>query len=1162
MRPLQLTMSAFGPYAEETHIDFTAFGKSGLYLISGDTGAGKTTIFDAISFALYGEPSSSNRTGGMLRSDFAEPAAKTFVELHFAYRGKTYLIRRNPEYERPRRRGRGTAKEAAAAELVFPDGQAVSGINDVKKAVEELLGITLEQFRQTVMIAQGDFLKLLLSGTKDRSDILRRVFATDSYQQFQTAVKERTKALKDSLQSHEQDLLRLAQGLDVSVDLSIDVSPETSGTGSVGTPVSGPAAIPDTSDAGKSDPPVSETISRLQNWLETGDAYAANDLVQYARALLRWQEAELKMAREQQAGMQKASMEFAARHAQAKAGNEALSRLTRARETLHNLERRQAEYAGKERALAQGRLALHEVRPIQQAFGVLQRELLELEASIAQQKTAVEQAKKEQAGSIRAYETAEAQEPQRLALAQSVAGLAELMPLYERLQNLLLTKSNADTSIRDTQKALVRHMECGTSLHAAIAALEREQDALKDADVRLERVRQSQEALETRKSALALCWQQNTARVRAQEEARKAAAEYTRLEQAYAQADADHRKLELTFLREQAGLLARGLEPGKPCPVCGSPEHPAPARTSAQAPTEAQVNAAAERARAAQAKLGKQAGQSGGIRARLAEICADLARRVPQLANPQGLSDSSEASSGSAPGLTGNTEELMPGPKDFSNSSNPLPPDILPLLESPENQISLPERVGNQPQPTSGQGPERSGASEMPRQRDALSLWLVELRDTLVAQEERDKKAFLALQNQAKTRREGLVKLTDLRRQQEHNNLQAEQLKDALAKEYIAKEGASRELAVLLERLPYPDAAAAKAALAEKQQTLAAQQKAAADAKTAYLAAQKQLHDAYAVLKERETRLEPLRHRVQEALEAFQAALAKSGFADSASYEGALLSPDILQALDEEIRRHHEAFSAARSAVEDLTAQCESLVPQSMTEFEAMQAQMERELVAANQHYAQCQSRVERNRQTIDSITRLLFSRSDAETLYTEYKNLSDTLNGELTGKAKVTFETYVQTAYFNRVLSAANQRFNVMSNGRFQLLRRTGEGGDRRIRAGLELDVLDHYTGKTRDVRSLSGGESFKASLSLALGLSDVVQRHSGGIQLDAMFIDEGFGSLDADSLDIAITTLQNLAGNSHLIGIISHVGELAARVEKQLLVRRGMLGSRVDIA
>ena len=213
MRPIKLTMSAFGPYAGKTVLELDKLGASGLYLITGDTGAGKTTIFDAIAFALYGQPSGDNRETGMFRSQYADAATPTFAELVFAYRGETYTVRRNPEYDRLKTRGEGTTTEKADAELVYPDGRVITKVKEVDRAIAEIMGIDRNQFSQIAMIAQGDFLKLLLASTDERKKIFQKLFNTQSFSRLQKSLKTAADELGGACKAAEDSIRQYVGGL-------------------------------------------------------------------------------------------------------------------------------------------------------------------------------------------------------------------------------------------------------------------------------------------------------------------------------------------------------------------------------------------------------------------------------------------------------------------------------------------------------------------------------------------------------------------------------------------------------------------------------------------------------------------------------------------------------------------------------------------------------------------------------------------------------------------------------------------------------------------------------------------------------------------------------------------------------------------------------------
>ncbi|MDR3121950.1 MAG: SMC family ATPase, partial [Clostridiales bacterium] len=353
MKPTRLTLCAFGPFAGEQTIDFSAFGSGGLYLICGDTGAGKTTIFDAISFALYGEASGRERLGAMFRSDFADVSAKTFARLDFTYQGRAYLVERNPEYYRPKARGGGLTREPAGAELTLPDGSTVNGARAVTEKVEEILGINRDQFSQIVMVAQGDFLRLLLSDTKDRSVILRRIFDTGRFKDFQERLKERSAALRRAFEEEQRRFLQYAEGIACDDDAD---------DGAIGADDTDDAANGTLGDAVDAPPSLSPAL-RVKNWRETKDIHAARELTDALRDLLAWEDGALRAAAERLAELRGEGTRLAAELALAREENRRFDELAEKRAALAALEekRPQIEEAVSRRKL--GAAAARSVRP-------------------------------------------------------------------------------------------------------------------------------------------------------------------------------------------------------------------------------------------------------------------------------------------------------------------------------------------------------------------------------------------------------------------------------------------------------------------------------------------------------------------------------------------------------------------------------------------------------------------------------------------------------------------------------------------------------------------------------------------------------------------------------------------------------------------------------
>lgn len=828
MKPLYLTLNAFGPYAGRTALDFSRFGGSGLFLIGGDTGAGKTALFDAITFALYGETTGENRKTTMLRSDFAAPEAETFVELTFAHRGRTYLVRRWPEQQRAAKRGSGIVKSPPRAELIREPEEPITGAVAVTAAVVKLLGIDAKQFAQVSMLAQNDFTQLLNAPSADRAAILRQIFDTADHQRLGQAAVQHARQAEETCHRLEELLLM-----------------------HVGSLLGGGAD--------------EETAARLREVQTTRDAFTAATAVELARQLLERDEA---------------------------------------------IEAKQQEV------------------------------LADLDEKIARGDAGVKIA-----------EERAARRRQLAGLVDEEARTAEVQRQTEAQQTELQTRSEAlKQTIAETEAA-----------RAALGQTDTEQ-------VRLEHHIELAENLTTTCDTLL---RSLTAAKTAADTAARRQQKYITAQGALDQAEADYAALQRQLNANRAGLLAQQLQPGQPCPVCGSTEHPCPAQLPQDHVTE---QALEEREQALTAQRRDTAASSrtaGDAAARAAELQAALTR------------DAAAFFARRAGRYTG---------------------------------------------------------------KPAEELTHEELRAALEEQ-----KASLA---------EGLRGLREQHAQFKRQSDQARALTDQL-------DNLNNQLKGL-----------------EKQ---------------AFVAARK-------------------------------AANAKAGHAAAAAR---------VQQMQESVPAREEGDTLAK-------------LQQALAHLRADRA-------AATNARDAAVHRLHANRASLEGMEKTLRALSTAREKRAMWDNLSKTINGNLAGKVKLPFEQYVQAFYFDGVVEAANLRFTRMTDGQYRLLRRKSEA--LAGKTALDLDVFDAYTGKTRPVGSLSGGESFMAALCLALGISDTIQQNAGGVTIETLFIDEGFGSLDADNLEKAVDTLAGLAGGDKLIGVISHVEALQSRLTRQIRVTKTRAGSKAEI-
>ena len=978
MRPTELIISAFGPYADEVTLDMASLGDRGLYLITGDTGAGKTTLFDAIAFALYGNASGDSRKPRMLRSKYARPDARTYVEMGFSYSGKEYRVRRNPEYMRTKQRGEGETREKPDAQLHMPDGRLVTGDKAVTAEVEGLLGLNREQFSQIAMLAQGSFSRLLSGRTEDRGIIFREIFKTKPYQLFQEKLKDRAKGLYGRYADSRKSMEQYAGGV------------------------------------------ITEGHSE--------------------ELKLRWKE------------VPQGSLE---------ALLEVLDQLIGADE---------AQQQGKDRAMA---LVRDEIAALGMELGKMQgdaaicRDMAAAADVLRENMPVLEQAK------VR-YEREKERQADRDGLIGAVTRMEENLKTYDRFDAL---QENLKVCRKETESLEKRLGQA--------ALEERQWKERNDSDEKiLESLRQAGEEYQAALTAgerlgeysgrigllaeeLAQYGQERKKLEAARERYRAAGEESRRADDAY-------REMYQRFLDNQAGILASRLTEGQPCPVCGSVTHPAPARYLEEGNEAAKdkvdrLKAAAEEKDKAAARLSLEAGRLAGsldtryermkqqIDAEVATWKEDWQKRIRQ----------AEADAGA---LAAKTGDVRQGRRYF--------------LEQWE--LMMGQLKGQL---------ERQAAAQKEK-----------IREKKKRKEDKE-----AVEGRRALGRQSLEEASE-RKQQAQKMLAESQAKE--------RELESR-LKEMESSLPYENRKAAQAELVEKKAFLAGLEKAFKEAEESYNRISRRVSDAQA-------RLEALRGRMAEK--------------DAEGRETAGEDRDPAKGPDTMLPGGMDV----RTAMEHLEAR--------MQENRQHQSEARERLTGLEQEKSRLHHRLETNRMARERISEQKASMEEIQKEWTWVKALSDTAAGEVGGKEKITLETYAQMAYFERIIARANTRFMVMSGGQYELKRCTEE--DNRGKNGLGLNVIDHYNGTERSVKTLSGGESFQASLSLALGLSDEIQSAAGGIRLDTLFVDEGFGSLDEDTLNLAMKSLGDLAEGRRLVGIISHVGELKERIQHQIVVVKDKTG------
>lgn len=925
MKPLKLTMSAFGSYAGKNVIDFTG-QQQGIFLITGDTGAGKTTIFDAITYALYNQTSGGERNGNMMRSQYAQPETETYVELEFLYRGQTYRVCRNPDYKITKTLKNGKIREQKvphSVELTLPDGTVFPEKKNATDAkIIEILGLTADQFSQIVMIAQGDFLKLLYTKSDERKMIFSKLFRTDIYWKIQENLRRKSMEMDERIQENdrafEQEKSRII-------------------------------LLPESEEL-----PLDELVERLRERLK--DALKEQNL---RRANV--EELNKKITKYEEI-------------------NKLFVSLEKIRQNGKELEARQVESKERrqqiENALKADKVLVAEQQNLRQQQTVEQsvQAIAKMEETLTNNQEMFETLKT-QLQEVEAEQKREAADIQKKMLA-----LEQSFPSYEALQNARSEEQQAKKVWEDLGKT---SEESFHKKEAGIAALKEQQK------------RQEQVVEQMKKN-----WEQTSL------SASESAKHYEHMYEA--------------FLKEQAGILAENLSAGCPCPVCGSTVHPDPAKLSDHAVTELEVEQAKKTRAAAEEKR-------------------DLAYAAFEAEK---------------------TEKQK----------------LAQAVEKEEADFVLAQTIAKQ-------------------------------------QRKEAEQNYVSLQKIAEQIREKLVYPS---------------LAEA-KKQYAAMQKALAAAEQEIERKRQKVSELAEAMNTLKGQKLAEEE----NQKTAKKLAAK-TEKEYAKL------------------------LEKSGFVSEETYHLAILPERSRSKLEREEKEYESQCLRQQSEQKLLEKQVSGKTYTDTTELNEQLKAEKQALKEAEKTYMELHTAYENDRSVLQNCAVYLEKGKKLESEDQVIKSLSKTANGRLSGSAKIDFETYIQRQYFKQIIHEANKRLLTMSNHQFILKLKEEANTGRKTNEGLDLSVYSLVTDSERDVKTLSGGESFLAALAMALGLSDIVERSAGAIHPDMMFIDEGFGSLDAQSRQQAIEVLAELAGDSRMVGIISHVTELKEQIDRKLVVSRTDKGSR----
>ena len=917
MRPLHLVITGFGTYCNKTEINLEQLGTQGLYLITGDTGSGKTTIFDAITYALYGTVNGDNRSVGMIRSTFATPDIPTEVELSFEYRGKIYTVKRNPEYERRSKRGDSVTKQLAEAVLFMPDGSVITGQSKVTTGIEELLGINKEQFSQIVMIAQGEFQKLLMEGTEERQKIFRKIFKTKYYQDLQQRLLDEEKALSGKRRDINNELSIYIKGLSCDASSTLNVELEKA----------------------------------------YADELAVLDVIELISKIISEDEKASKNLAEKISAVQKEI--------------DGLNIKISDNQKLQSLN--------------------EELKNKRKEFETVKNNKTSADDEFKKQKDRESEKQKDEA---------------------DLAVLEKELPQYEELENLKEEVSNLKnqiTDIEDEKKNLENEKEKYTkekdedskTLKELASAEENYFKCLSEKQLVADRKNDFDEL----EASLSTCLDDF-------KKFKKLQNDYIEAQKAAEKADSAYKNLRRIYMDEQAGIIAQTLEEGCPCPVCGSVEHPKPAQMSQGAPSKEELDAAEVQAKDLEKNAFDINTNCSAAKAKYENALQSVKENYKKLTSKEACDDLPELQ-----------ESLLEEKKSVEQN-----------LKTWNEKLKEEEKRKNQ-------------------------------------KKEIEEK-FPGLEKKINEKTEALQKKGD-----EYSALQAR--KDE--KEKQAKD--------LKEKLKYES------------------------------------------IEEAQNAVDDLKDQIKTIQEAFEEAQKNR---DEAQDSFTRLQGEIAQ-LENQLKG---------SEIIDL-----SEIKEKLNDYKTQHS-------IATEQKGYVDTRLDKNKGSLKNIKERSQELAHIEKQLAYVSALSKTANGNLSnGKEKIKLETFIQMTYFDRIIAHANKRLMIMSDLQYELVRKK-DADDLRIQTGLELDVIDHYNGGIRSVKSLSGGESFQASLALALGLSDEVRLSAGGIKIDTMFIDEGFGTLDSETLQKAFKALSGITEGNRLIGIISHVDLLKEKIDRQIVVKKARTG------
>ena len=1037
MRPIKLTISAFGPYASKQVIDFEELKGRNIFVISGKTGAGKTTIFDAISYALYGEASGESRETDSLRSHFADDNTETYVELEFELRGEKYTVNRVPKQKKKKARGEGYTEKSADATLTLPDGKVITKVKNVTDKIIEILGITREQFKQIVMLAQGEFKKLLLADSVEREGIFRKIFNTYDFEKIQAELKDKAANLsKNRTKSkHEMEInLKNIKGEhDIVIDEYVDF----------------PLVIEKLKDLLERDNNIYKTLN------EEGKEVDNNLQVK---------------------NQEKAIIET---------NNNLIKEKEIITKALEELLSKEDEYKNKSKTIIDGKNA-KEVKYIEDKLIETTKKLTKREEDYNLSLKNIDSLKLKQEEANKLLQIEESKECDREKLSVEINNLnkleekiIELDSLNNKVMHLKQSAENSKLQIINNKKEteeLKKSKEEKELQLKDIATLETKKVEL-ESDIKAK----NKTLDEVRELFKVIRSFQNT-----YIEHNNKAKEYKEFEVEYKKVKENYEAMDDLYKKEQAGILASKLQENEPCPVCGSTNHPnkATIKENLKIPTKEELKVAKENLDKLEKENLEKINNLTTLNSNKTTYLEQVNNHLSMLSATLNIDKTFNSETAKVVKNLGT---------ELKSVIDKLKDELLKVID----KISLKEKIE--------------------KELNLITTTINEREQSLIKLEECEKNYTTELT-------QNITKIDEYKKEIPENITDLKTLNNLI-------EVKTKELNISKEKL---------AKLRLENENLA-----------------KKLEGENSTSKEINKSIEELKLEIANNKANFNEAIKEQGFDNIQTYEDAKLQISMVESLEKEVENYNSELKLTKAKQEDIINKTKDIVFMDITTIDEEIRSIQNNKKELESKLRELHAIIVGNKTILKNVENLNIEFKEIEEEYKVLGELADLANGK---KAPyISFERYILASYFEDIIEAANIRLEKMTGDRFSLIRKTSKSKGAGQK-GLELEIYDNYTDSSRDVSSLSGGESFKASLSLALGLSDIVQSNAGGVSLDTMFVDEGFGTLDPQSLDNAIDSLLELQRGGRLVGIISHVEELKERIDAKLEVTSTSKGSKVE--